>query len=66
MPTKMAALLDVLGVAADRRWWAYARIGGDDRFGEPFEGAGRDVLFPRIRDSEAALRDALRSEGREE
>ena len=50
MPTKARTLLDMLGVAEERRNWDWCRVGKDDSYGVPlfdlWEGPGRKVLFP--------------------
>lgn len=56
MPEKMAHLLDMLGVAADRRNWHWCEFGKDDTYGERAEhvklGRGHEgVLFPPIPDA---------------
>ena len=52
MPSKMAELLDMLGVAPDARTFQDAVVGLDSRYGEPATelGKGYDgVLFPPLR-----------------
>lgn len=56
MPEKMAALLDMIGVAKDRRTWQWCEAGKDDKYGEPPGGVtlGKGtsgVLFPPLPDA---------------
>lgn len=48
MPTKSKLLLDMYGVAEDRRNWDWCRIGADDSYGEPVVDVENVMVFPRL------------------
>lgn len=50
MPAKMKQLLDMLGVAEDKRMYKNASLGEDQDFGEPRIEIGKEteVLFPPL------------------
>lgn len=55
MPDKAALLLDMLGVARDRRGFRSASFGADDSYGASFVDLGKghqNVLFPPLRSDE--------------
>jgi len=56
MPDKMGSLLDMIGVAKNRRTWQWCEAGKDDKYGEPPIGVtlGKGtsgVLFPPLPDA---------------
>ena len=51
MPSKMKQLLDMLGVAGDKRLYSHAILGSDKDYGEPKSPLGtgsQDMLFPPL------------------
>jgi len=51
IPASAKRLLDMLGVAEERRSWEWCVVGKDDSYGVPFVDLGRGekgVLFPRL------------------
>jgi len=53
IPTSAERMLDMLGVAPERRSWEWCQVGRDDRYGTPLVDLGTggtqtDVLFPRL------------------
>jgi methionyl-tRNA synthetase len=48
MPTKSKLLLDMYGVAEDRRNWDWCRIGADDSYGVPMVDLETTMVFPRL------------------
>ena len=48
MPTKSKLLLDLYGVAEDRRNWEWCRVGADDSYGVPMVDPETTQVFPRL------------------
>jgi len=48
MPSKMAQLLDMLGVAENARMYQNAEFGSDHDFGQAVDESQKTVLFPRL------------------
>ena len=48
MPTKAKLLLDMYGVAEDRRNWDWCRVGADDSYGVPMVNLDTTTVFPRL------------------
>ncbi|KAJ2904039.1 methionyl-tRNA synthetase [Zalerion maritima] len=65
MPTKAAQLLDQLGVRYEARKAEHARLGTDDQYGNPLEGAevggtSWDKLFPRLALEDLTTEEAIK------